>query len=242
MGVTDEILLKFHTDVSEQQKLELHKRFNTKVVKSTKIYLKLTVSKGDDALEIANKYYQSGLVEYSQPNFISNAELFQVIPNDTYFTNQITCNNTGQVFNDGHSGTNDADIDAPEAWEITTGHSDIVIAVIDEGVTSNHPDLPNTRQVRLDGSNFGLGDANDLSPTGNGNHGNSCSGVIAATMNNNQGIAGIASNCMIMPIRWDNTTQVGDMADAIEFAVDNGANKSLIAGDIIHRIKICIQL
>jgi subtilisin family serine protease len=224
MGVTDKILIRFLPGISEEQKTELIKTFDIELIKTTKIYQKLKVKKGADALEIANKIYESGLVEFSTPSFISYLEFHQVIPNDTYFSNQISCNNTGQTFTDGHSGTNDADIDAPEAWEITTGCSDIVIAVIDQGVTSNHPDLPNSRQVRLNGSNFGTGDPNDPSPTGNENHGNACAGVIAATMNNNQGIAGIAPNCEIMPIRTDSTTMPPDMADAIEFAVDNGAN------------------
>lgn len=162
------------------------------------------------------------MVEFSTPDFISYAEFYQTIPNDTYFSNQVTCHNTGQTFNDGHSGTNDADIDAPEAWEMTTGSNDVIIAVLDQGVTSNHPDLPNTRQVRLNGSDFTSDDDNP-SPVGNENHGNACAGVIAATMNNNQGIAGIAPACRIMPIRM---SDVGPsvVADAIEFAVDNGAD------------------
>jgi len=139
------------------------------VVKTTRIYQKLRVAKRRDALEIANKYYESGLVEFATPNFISYAELYQVIPNDPYFSSQVTLHNTGQVFTDGHSGTNNADIDAPEAWEITTGKSDIIIAVLDQGVTSNHPDLPNSRQVRLSGSNFGDGNVNNPSPTNDSN-------------------------------------------------------------------------
>jgi len=175
-------------------------------------------------LEIANQYFESGLVKFSKPNFLSNFEPFQIIPNDTYFNKQITCNNTGQIFTDGHSGTNDADIDAPEAWEITTGCSNIVVAVIDEGVTNNHPDLPNTRQLRLTGSDLVDMDANP-SPTGNNNHGNACAGVIAATMNNNQGIAGIAPSCKIMPIRIDYVSStVADFALAILFAANNGAH------------------
>ena len=194
-----------------------------KKLRTTKIYEALNISKNDDIIEVANKLYESGNFEFAYPNIICNAELFNTIPNDPYFQYQVTCHNTGQAFN-GHSGTSDADIDAPEAWDISTGSSNIIIAVLDEGVTPDHPDLPNARQVRLSGSNFGSGDANDPSPTENDNHGNSCAGVIGATMNNSQGITGIAPNCKIMPLRWDDATTSDEMADAIEFAVDNGAN------------------
>nr|WP_319269225.1 S8 family peptidase [uncultured Draconibacterium sp.] len=224
MGVSDEVLIRFLPLISEEQKEKLFKSFEVGLVKTTKIYQKLKVKKGADALETANRIYESGLVEFSTPSFISYVEFDQIIPNDTYFNRQITCHNTGQIFTDGHSGTADADIDAPIAWGITTGCSDIIVAVIDQGVTTNHPDLPNSRQVRLNGSNFGAGDANDPSPTDNDNHGNACAGVIAATMNNNQGIAGIAPECKIMPIRTDNSTTPPDIADAIEFAADNGAD------------------
>ena len=123
------------------------------------------------------------MFEFAYPNIICKAELFY-IPNDPYFQYQVTLHNIGQTFN-GHTGTAGADIKAPQAWDITKGNSNIVVAVLDAGVTSDHPDLPNTRQVRLNGSNFGSGNPNDPSPTGNDNHGNSCAGVIAATMDNN---------------------------------------------------------
>lgn len=224
MGVTNEILIRFYPGVTIQDQKKLHEEFHIKVAKTTKIYQKLIIPKGEDGLEIANQYYETGLVEFSTPDFIAEGKYFQVIPNDTYFGNQITCHNIGQTFTDGHNGTYDADIDAPEAWEITTGCSNVVIAVLDQGVTSNHPDLPNTRQVRLNGSNFGDGNANDPSPTGNDNHGNACAGIISATMSNNQGISGIAANCHIMPIRLPENLDPELVADAIQFAVDNGAD------------------
>jgi subtilisin family serine protease len=136
--------------------------------------------------------------------------------------NQFYLHNTGQTFN-GHSGYAGADIDAPEAWDITKGNSDVIIAVLDEGVTSNHPDLPNTRQVRLPGSNFATG-GNDPSPSGDSNHGNSCAGIIAAS-HGNEGVAGIAPNCKIMPVRIPfGYVEVSVYADAITFAKDNGAD------------------
>jgi subtilisin family serine protease len=111
------------------------------------------------------------------------------------------------------------------------GNNNIIIAVLDDGLTADHPDLPNTRQVRLNGSNFGDGDPNNPSPSGNHNHGNACAGIIGATQNNNEGISGIAPNCRIMPIRIFNSdgssiTQ-NRLADAINFARTNGAHSNI---------------
>jgi subtilisin family serine protease len=223
MGITDEIVVKFREGISQKEIEKLHNKYEVKVIKTTDIFQLLKVPSHLDALEIANKYQESGLTVFSHPDFICEIEMHQIIPNDTYFGNQFALNNTGQVFTDGHSGVVDADIDAPEAWTVTRGSNNIIIAVLDEGVTSNHPDLPNTRQVRLNGSNYGDGDPNNPSPTLNGNHGNSCAGVIAATQNNNQGISGIAPNCRIMPIRTQGAT-TAEVADAIDFARLNGAH------------------
>jgi subtilisin family serine protease len=224
MGVTDEIVVLFKKDASLKEMSELNKKFHATVKKTTDIYQLLSVPVNVDALEVANAYQLSGLVEFSHPNFIAKVELHQTIPYDPYFINQFYLHNTGQTFN-GHSGTTGADINAPEAWDLTKGSSDIIIAVIDQGVTSNHPDLPNTRQIRLNGSNFGDGNPNDPSPTGDYNHGNACTGIIAAS-HNGQGIAGIAPNCKIMPIRvpFGFGVPVNIYADAITLAKDNGAH------------------
>ena len=227
IGLNNEIVLKFKPDITAQQKEGIEKKYALREVKDTKIYTLYQLAAGVDPLQVANEIQETGLTSFSHPKFIVSAEKFQIVPNDTYFTNQFYLNNTGQIFTDGHSGSTDADIDAPEAWRYTQGDNSIIIAVIDDGVSSNHPDLPNSRQVRLSGSNFADGDPNDPSPQNNYNHGNSCAGIIVGTANNNQGIAGIAPNCKIMPIRIFDSVGWGiapeDVADAIEFAADNGA-------------------
>lgn len=173
--------------------------------------------------------FETGLVDFCYPSFIAEVKNTEYIPNDPYFDRQWYLHNTGQLTNDGHYGTLDADIDAPEAWDITLGSSDIVIAILDEGVTSDHPDLPNSRQLRLPGSNFAPDDLfgpNDPSPDFK-NHGNACAGIAAAEMDNNEGVAGIAPLCKIMPIRTKpptNQQEVDDLALCITFAVDNGAD------------------
>ena len=233
MYFTDEISVQFKEHVSQQEIDELHKKYHV-VVKnhpyqsnSIKSHQILSVPVDADIIEIANAYQESGFVIYSYPLFCAKRELFQSLPADPYFTNQYYLRNTGQTVN-GRTCTAGADINVVNAWNITKGSSDIVIAVLDEGVTSNHPDLPNTRQVRLNGSNFATTPpGNDPSPIGNDNHGNACAGIVAAS-HNSEGIAGIASNCKIMPVRlYDGpilqTSLIRD-ADAIRFATDKGAD------------------
>src|SRR5205814_3694915 len=58
------------------------------------------------------------------------------LPNDPLFPQMDNLNNTGQS-----GGATDADIDAPEAWDLTTGSPDLVVGVIDTGIDYNHPDL-----------------------------------------------------------------------------------------------------
>lgn len=217
----------------------------------------ITLKEGANPISYANSLYETGNFEYVFPCIFCEYEELAFIPNDQYFSMQYALHNTGQTFTDSHSGTVDADINAPEAWDITMGSQNIIVAVIDGGVTSNHPDLPNSRQLRLDGSNFGSGNPNDPSPIGNNAHGTSCAGAIAASINNNEGIAGIAPLCKIMPIRVENGTSVpvsAQIANAFAFAVNNGAkiiscslgfsdyyNQPNIFPDIVDKISMAIN-
>ena len=131
------------------------------------------------------------------------------MPNDPYFQYQVPLHNTGQTIDDPdpllppHTGTPDADIDLPEAWFFTMGHESVVIAVIDDGVSPNHPDLPSSRLVQ----GWNMSDySHNTTPVGNEAHGTAIAGVIAATANNGKGIAGVAPNCKIMPIVIDINT------------------------------------
>lgn len=75
----------------------------------------------------------------------------------------------------------------------------------------------------MNGSNFVGGNANDPSPINHENHGNACAGIIAATRNNGEGIAGIAPNVRIMPVRMLGATPA-NVAASILFAANNGAD------------------
>jgi subtilisin family serine protease len=95
----------------------------------------------EEALEV---FENDPDVVYAEPNYTLYATA--TFPNDPDFANLWGLNNGS-----------DTDIDAPEAWEITTGSSDIVVAVIDSGVDYNHPDLEANIWVNPDEA---IGDAN----------------------------------------------------------------------------------
>jgi subtilisin family serine protease len=124
-----------------------------------------------------------------------------VFPNDEYFSEQWHLHNTGQF---GYKP--DADINAPEAWEITTGDPNIVIAIVDDGVDANHPDLVNNLVPGYD-----FLDNDELTHAERDNHGNvdshgtMCAGLAAAEGDNYIGVMGVTWHCKIMPIRIAHT-------------------------------------
>lgn len=107
-------------------------------------------------------------------------------------------------------------IHAPEAWDHTTGTSSVVICVLDEGCDLTHPDL----RFSEDGINL-----DTMLPTGDatGDHGTACAGIVAATFNNNEGVAGVAGNCRIMPLAFVDWSDV-ECANGINYATENGAS------------------
>ncbi len=87
----------------------------------------------EEALELAT---QDDRIDYAAPNHIYHLETEQRFPDDLH-DRLYGLHNTGQRW-----GTEDADIDAPEAWAIQTGRADgPIIAVLDTGIDLDHPDL-----------------------------------------------------------------------------------------------------
>ena len=219
MSYQDEICLKFKKSVPLSERNRVLQALGISIKQETE-FIVGQVRSDEDALDVANKLFETGKLEYSHPDFYIPIVLNQ-IPNDTYFGWQWNFRNVGQVINEGHTGTPGADIKAVDAWRAARGRN-VLVAVLDQGVTNNHPDLPNTRQVRLIGSNFSGGDANNPSPVGDQNHGNACAGLVAAEMNNNLGTVGIAPRARIMPISMIGAS-TASVASAIDFARNNGA-------------------
>ncbi|MFC1686525.1 S8 family serine peptidase [Patescibacteria group bacterium] len=111
---------------------------------------------------------------------------------------------------------------APTAWKNTTGSQSLKVAVIDSGVDTDHPDFSNANFVQ--GKSLVKGKEFFEDDHGHGTH---VSGLVAATTNNNIGIAGLAWNTSIMPIKVTDRRGVTDnakIAEGISYAVNNGAD------------------
>lgn len=112
-------------------------------------------------------------------------------------------------------------VDFPTAWNITTGDEKTVVAVIDSGVSLTHPDLADRLVEGYSAVDDGLG-YSDID-----GHGTHVAGIIAANGSNGVGTAGGAMDVRIMPIRVlaeDGNIAIDALADAIYWAVDNGAD------------------
>lgn len=144
---------------------------------------------------------------------VSDEEIY--MPNDPNFNLLWGLNNTGQSVN-GITGTPDADIDAPEAWDYTRGRTDVILAVIDTGCDLDHPDLQANILPR-GAEDWDFADPADKVPDDSGFHGTHVAGTTAA-VDNAIGVIGVAPNCRIMPLRVDLTTGMNaNRADAINY-------------------------
>ncbi len=174
-------------------------------------------------------------VVYAEPDY---KYCVAAIPNDPMFGQLWGMNNTGQ-----NGGTVDADIDAPEAWNIAQSASNIIVAVIDTGVDYTHPDLAanmwtNTAELNgtagVDDDGNGYVDDiygydfvnNDGDPIDDYFHGTHCAGTIGAVGNNGIGVAGVCWNVKIMALKFLDAGGGGYTADAIsciQYAIQMGA-------------------
>ncbi|HEY3517534.1 MAG TPA: S8 family serine peptidase [Gammaproteobacteria bacterium] len=143
------------------------------------------------------------------------------VPNDPLFSRQWPLDNQGQG-----GGGDDADVDAPEAWAITRGSPTIVIAVLDDAVQLDHPDLaPNIaaagRDFRADAPRTTAAPREVTD-----RHGTSVAGVVAARGDDGIGVTGVCPQCRLLPIGVDGVDDAVSVAtaDAVRYAVSQGAD------------------
>jgi subtilisin family serine protease len=207
---------------------------------------------GTDLQVLAQRYAQQPGVSFIQPNYIYEAIALPDDPNFPFVPSSLGPPDDQLLWGLHTTAENgaprpadvafDSDIDAAEAWEVTTGSSDVIVAVIDTGVNFNHPDI-----VANMWTNPGEIDGNGIDDDGNGYiddyhgydfinddgdpnddhfHGTHVAGTIGAVGGNGVNIAGVCWNVRIMALKFLGSNGRGssaDAADAVDYAVSMGA-------------------
>jgi serine protease len=209
--VPDEIIVKFKDGVNKQQATTALSDLGTSLISTnTQIGInQIRIPAGKTVEEMVAAFSNRSDVEYAEPNYIAHAFM---TPNDPYYSYQ------------WHM----PQINMPAAWDQSTGIPGVVVAVIDCGVAyetygvySQAPDLAGTHFVAgYDYVN------NDSHPNDDCAHGTHVTGTIAQTTNNSLGVAGVAFNCSIMPIKVLDASGNGTytaIVNGITYAADHGA-------------------
>ncbi len=237
-GAYDGVLVKFKSGVSQTRinrafsatGSHQHRAFSSHLVRGL---THAKIGHGHSLSATLRRLRNNHDVEFAEPNYILHA---YAIPDDPRFDSLWALHNTGQT-----GGVADADIDAPEAWDLQTGDN-VIVAVVDTGVDYNNSELSsniwnNSAEIanngRDDDGNGFVDDVrgwdfsnNDNNPMDDNNHGTHLAGTIAANGNNGSGVAGINWSARIMPLKFLDGSGAGSTANAIaaiDYAVANGA-------------------
>jgi subtilisin family serine protease len=224
MGFLNDIIVQFKSDLPKEEinsMMEIH---------GLEVISKLDLPGGDsyhfkvinteNSMRAANEIFETGKVNYSEPNFFYT-NLLLYTPNDQFFSSQWSIRNTGNNIPQGIAGTVDCDMDVDSAWDISLGSSAVIVSVVDTGIDTLHPDL-SSRIVNGKGYNFYSNNSNSMDDN---NHGTSCAGIIAAEGNNSIGVSGIAPNARIFGIKIFNSS--GSTTTA---AITNGLIYTVTSG------------
>ncbi len=257
-------VVRFSENLTFQQIRLLNARYNVSILKNifNKTFLLQSNDTQVDGFQLAQTYSQFDEIEWAQPNFYYlDWGLLNSSVNDPLWEQQWAHRNVGQLVASGAKsafpqqvrGIPNADMDVDLAWDALVqnggqagGSPDILVAMLDSGVDLTHPDLAdNLFSTGKDFSPDQGSDANDVQ-----GHGTATAGIVAALGNNGIGVAGIAFNAKILPVKIFTTYGMADDADiaqAIDYAWQNGADilsnswsgstPNSVIDDAIHRAK-----
>jgi len=213
--VPGELIVQFKTEVTQEGRLSVLESARLQKIAEllgTKA-LHVRLPKGADTLKVAAALRRRAEIGYAEPNYY---RYLDSAPNDVRFGELYGLDNTGQT-----GGTPDADIDAPEAWDIAVGSSSVVVADLDSGMDMAHVDLAanlytNPGEIAgngidddgngfiddVHGWDFRDNDNNASDPSALcSSHGTHTAGTIGAVGNNGIGVTGVAQQVQIMPLR-----------------------------------------
>lgn len=239
--VPGEVVVRFRSGVGAQGRASVLRALDATTESKLPLPGVQLVGIGEETVpEAVASFERHPQVLYAEPNFIYTID---ATPNDPLFSDLWGLENTGQGVN-GTGGTPDADIDAPEAWDMTTGSGSVTVGVVDTGIAYDHPDLsPNIRTNP--GESGGGKETNGIDDDGNGfiddwrgwdfvdedndprdfnEHGSHVAGTIGAQGDNGQGVAGVSWNVGLMPVRALDAEGSGTTAQVTSGFAYAGAN------------------
>lgn len=218
----DELVVKFRQPLESRELLRLHKELSLSVVRH----------RGTTYLFRSKKYNMEELKAY----FAKYNPVFME-PHYLYLTNDLGKGKSGTVRQSSSNGAaaevvpNDTlyaryqwnlpEIATEKGWNVTRGEDDMIVAIVDTGVQADHPDL----QGRLV-QGYNVIDPSKP-PNDDVGHGTHVAGIIAAQVDNNEGIAGLTWYTKIMPVKALDSTGAGttySVAEGIIWATDHGAD------------------
>ncbi|MEM2669050.1 MAG: S8 family serine peptidase, partial [Candidatus Bathyarchaeia archaeon] len=206
-----ELLLRFKPGVGRRSSGALLRSLGACVVDEIPQISVLVISvPGRVAERVKSALARNPIVDFVEENRLIEPSL---TPNDPYYSRQWHLPAIG----------------APGAWNISTGSSDVVIAVLDSGVDPSHPDLAGKL---LSGWNFYDNNADTSDVYG---HGTKVAGAAAAIANNGIGVASVAWNCVILPIRVTDAngyTTYSLLSKGLVYAADRGAKAAVMSFQI----------
>jgi subtilisin family serine protease len=223
---SDRLLVQPKPHVDPVALANLHSSHGCRVIQSFPAIGNLQIiatPSGQTIRSLEDKYKGSGLVEYAEPDYIRH--LNSTEPDDPKYLDGTLwgLHNNGQ-----NGGVPHADISAPEAWDIRTSASNMVVAILDTGVRYTHEDLTaNIWTNSIDGSHGTNAIAGTSDPNDDQGHGTLMAGVIGAVGNNGKGITGVAWRVQIMACKCFSSS--GAASDSgiiacIDYARANGAH------------------
>jgi len=229
--VPEEVIIRFKDQAGPSERASARAQVSSRIVRRFRSGAEhWELGKGVTTEEAIARLRKNPHVRYVEPNYIRRID---ALPNDPRYPEMDALNNTGQ-----RGGVPGADIRAQSAWDVTTGSRDVIVAVIDTGIDSSHPDLRDnlwTNPGEIEGNGIDDDDNGfiddvhgwdfvngDNDPFDDNRHGTHVAGIVGAVGNNGIGVVGVNWQVGLMPLKAFGSDGSGTDADAIA-AIDYAA-------------------